>query len=265
MKVLSYMKTEKGSMIVDAVTEPSIDPLETYEAAVKAVKVMPEYRELQARIKVYDAAVKKHRKDGVRFGDNANVPDHVREDIKLKITRIGKQQDKLNKLYQQAKKDNPVYLLPANAILITDENAVEIKSALSFSDKFILVADVQKNKVAYELLPDNTGKKYRLPETLEWIEVVEPDHNMPVNALFEEPDTKEAGRIEDARIAAMSEEERHKEALSHKKAAQSQFLRENTLAELEQDEKTVGDCKSKAQTNYHADIAAICKKYNITF
>ena len=264
MKVLNYIKTASGSKIATSITEVFIDPLETKNTATESVKKQPEFKELQARISAYDRYITGLKKDGVKLGSPSAIPKNIQKELRIKLNNVKGAQDKMYELQAQAMIDHPIYLVPNDAILISDETAEEFEQIFKKGGVFIKLVDLQADTLKYVEVPDMTGKRYRLPETLDWINVIEPGHEISDNAVFTDPEPAEAERIEEARIKAMSEAERQAEALQLKADAEQLFLRVSTLAELEGSDEDIQKKKAGAKEDYHNTIESICDIYGVT-
>lgn len=260
MKILSYKKTAKGLLIVTAITDPNVNVLESKKAAVMKTTSTPEFKSLEASIALYNKFVEKCRADKVRFADPENVPEHVMQELKVKLAAITEKQQHLVSMEAQEMAENPVYLLPVNAVFITDELDKEILASevKIVEDTLITIELSEDGQVsAWEVRPDIMGKLYRLPDSHAWNMIEEPDEFFPENATFEDPDKPEIERIEAARITALDPAGLAKEKQGHVVDAKNVLLRETLAAEHEDTPETIEAAKNAAGEAYKASIAGL--------
>lgn len=260
MKVLSYKKTAKGLLIVTAITDPNVNVLESKKAAVKITTATPEFKSLEASISLYNKFVEKCRADKVRWADPENVPEHIMQELKIKLAAITEKQQYLVSMEAQEIAENPVYLLPVNAVFITDELDKEIlASEVQIVDDTLITVELSKagQVSAWEVRPDVMGRLYRLPDSPVWQMIVEPDEIFPDNAVFEDPDELELERIETARIKALDPSSLAEEKQRRVVGVKNVLMRETLAAEHEDTPEAIEAAKDAAGEDYKAAIAGL--------
>lgn len=260
MKALNFVVTPNGKLIMTGLTEPYIDPLETKKAAVAMTTATPEFKELQASVEHYNKFLEKARKNNVRWGDPVNVPEHAKKELEIKLSGIQAKQEKLMQMEAQEMLDNPRYLVAGNAALITDDLAEEISTAReNYDGENIVVVELSEHGgiEAWEVRPNILGKLYRLPDTVAWIIIEEPDEFFPDNALFEDPDEGELEKMDLARIHALDAKGREAEKLAAVIDVKNVLMRETIAAgcaDTPEAEKVVLEA---AKASYREELASI--------
>ena len=264
MQVLSYIQTDKGSLILTDITEPYLDPLQTKAGAVEKTTSTPEFKSLESSIALYNKYVEKCQADKVPLGKPEEVPQDIKDKLKIKITAIADKQQKLVAMEKQHMAENPVYLLPGNSVFIADDLAEEITQARdALSGENIVVVELSESGSieAWEVRPDILGKLYRLPDSTEWIMIQEPDEFFPDNAVFDDPGEGELERIELARIQTLDPDSRDAEKLAAVIVAKNVLMRETIAAgacDTPEQEKAALEA---AEEDYKASLSYLDNRY----
>lgn len=264
MKILNFVITASSNKIATSITEAFIDPLETKNRALEVVQKTPAFKELNARIAAYQDYVKKLKKDGVKFADLKSIPEHIKVEVKTKLGKIKESQGLLNDMHKKEMEDSPVFLLPNHAFLVSDKQPEELLNLINDSDVFVKIIEADIEAVMYEVIPDNLGKKYRLPDSQFWLIVTEPDHLIPGNAVFEDPEPAEIERIESVRVSGLTKVEKYDEAVSMRDHAERAYLDELILAEVKDKEEDITAYKKAAKQRLKQCYKDIDKKYSLT-
>lgn len=263
MKALSYVETPKGQLVMTAITVPCIDVLESKKAAVKKTTATAEFKELKASIAHYNKFVEKCHADKVRWSNPESVPDHIKEELVIKLAGISDKQEKLIQMEAQEISDNPVYLLPANSVFVTDSFEGAIREAQAkISEDTLVTVELSDGKLsAWAVVPNNIGKLYRLPDSLEWLMIEEPYQFFPDNAVFDDPGSDELERIEAARIKALDPESSAAEKQRHLEAAKHVLMRDILAAECEDTPEVIETAKNAAKEDYKALLEGLALIY----
>jgi hypothetical protein len=258
MKTLLYQETSKGAKVLVGIGEASIDPLETRKNGVEHAKESPKYSELKARIKTYNDYLERCKADGITFHDSDAVPPRVKAELRNRLLVVASLQDELMEIKRNYEEENPVYMIPASTLLVGDEDAENIALAEP-GDKLIVLRQGKGGKYAgYDMIENNTGKKYRMPNTRQWLYLNEPDEDMPTGAILTDPDEVELRAIEKARIMALPAGERESLKAGHIKGAKHEYSLESiAAAELEGDPEAAERAKADARAQYDARLKDI--------
>lgn len=199
MKTLLFKITPKGTKILKGIVDARIDPLETKAKAVAYVMTLEEYGQLQAMFPRYEAITERYQATVRRTKQHFQCPD-----ILMHLKNIAEKQLELMALQKEYEANNPVYLTPANAVLVEKEIAVIIETAMSKAKYISLAVDDSGCCFSHSVLSGKSvGKAYRKRGSMEWNVIEYPDEALPEDALFDSPDASELEAMEIDRIAAL--------------------------------------------------------------
>lgn len=217
MKILSYRETPKGTKILIAIRDAKLNPLEIKARAVEHIESLDDFKQLKATFKEHENLIEVYQKAGKPIDSPP---------IRTLIERLRNMDAELTKVRKQYEADNPVYLTPANAILVDDERAESIKGDIKKGEYIALVIDDDGKGFNHSVLTGaSMGKKYRLPDTLEWLIIQHPDEQPPADALFTDPSEAELVKAYSKRIKGLGPDEREAEKANAIEGAENAFIR----------------------------------------
>ena len=262
MKKLYFKETSKGARFLLSIANANIDPLETKAKGVKHAQGLPQFKELEARINSYNDFLMQSAKEGIKFQKPETVPPVKKSELRNRLLVIGKIRGDLYDAAKAHEAESPVYMLAGNSLLVDETTAADIEHVQTEGKVILLRVDKHGKYAGYEVIEDNTGKKYRLPNTAEWFIVNEPDEEMPEGALFDAPDNDEQKVINAIRISNLSDDQRATEKAVHIKNAQDRYSLDVIAADLAATSEAVEIAKTQARTTYDAEAARIENLYN---
>ena len=257
MKAITFRETSKGSKIAIAVSEASLDPLETDNAAIAFAQDQPKFKELQARIGTYNDFLETCRADGIKFKDASLVPPKVKAELRLRLQVISEYQDDLMQIRRDRAAADPVHFLPASGVLVSDEDFALMEADIAAEKVIEISVNPDGTYIGYTVIDSKIGTKYRLRNSREWITVSEPDEGIPDDAVYTDPDEGEMKRIEVSRISNRDADQRAAEKQILIEQAQKVFAQAVTVADLAGDPDAIQQAKDQARTDYDNTAAEI--------
>lgn len=201
MKVLNYNKTTSGTMIFACMKDAKLNPLEISANAIAYVQGLDLFKSFQDKFDKHIELIQ-IMQQVKRPLDSPHITDGHSE-----LTAMQAELIVLHKKYEY---DNPVYLTPANSILVDSDRANSIEADLKgCTEGEYICLDMDDDGKGFKhskLISAKVGKRYRLPDEGEWHTINEIDDKVPDNALYTAPDMAEAKIIEAKRIKGLAPE-----------------------------------------------------------
>lgn len=221
MKTLIYKLTPNGSKILIKISPANINPLETKAVALRFAQALPEFEGLKTLFDEQEKHIKTYQRTARLIGGPK---------VKQLSAAISQMQTDLEEVAAEYAKENPVYLTPANSILVEDSHAAAIKADLDNSGGFIGLEFEGESLRHIIYTGENMGKKFRLPNSLVWQTLEHPDETIPKDALFTVPTDAESEALDLIRIKALTTPEKETELAMRLRDAENDLIRSCALA-----------------------------------
>lgn len=254
MKAIYYINTVHGNKIVASICDPVTDPLETNKKVFDYLQGLPMYQDYKRLL------------DG--YADYIKSPDYLEtvngKSVAIRRLDVIKQKmETLKGIEAEYRASNSVWLIPDNAILVSDEIGADVAASLAPGSLTVITLDESGAYSGFTVKPDNAGKVYRLPNSPDWITIESGDFDMPEGALFTAPDEAESAIIELNRVAALSPEDKQKEFDKVSAMMRQACANDISLAQLEETPEAIAGAIAAAKSLLNDRIAGLTAKYGL--